>query len=154
MLNGSGGRLKSVKESGAAVVFASPPWGGPGYVDAPVFSLATALRPYSLSALTEGFMGFAGGFVVLFLPRTSDLNEIAAALGKGSGARSDGGRTSVVHYCMRGSSKVRCLMGCVVVSDADLGVFNRLCASIMAISSSTKQSLAEPTSNERTQVMR
>lgn len=78
----------------SAVVFASPPWGGPGYRTAEVFDLSY-MEPYNLQQLHEacGEMDHA-----LFLPRTSDLRQIAKLA-------PDGQKVEVVQYCMKGASK-------------------------------------------------
>lgn len=115
-------QLKSVGAS--AVVFASPPWGGrlssplststaaattlaqsrltsesgPGYSTDEVFNLST-MQPYDLQKLYAAFAKISNE-VVLYLPRTSDLNQLAALVPEGEGAQ-------VTHYCMRGASKVR-----------------------------------------------
>lgn len=76
------------------VIFASPPWGGPGYRTDEIFNLAT-MQPYSLKQIhdTCRMMDCA-----LYLPRTSDLRQIAkvAPVGK---------KIEVVQYCMEGASK-------------------------------------------------
>lgn len=80
-----------------AVVFASPPWGGPGYTSDPVLDLST-MQPYSLDQLYTSFSKITKD-MVLFLPRTSDLSQLARY------APED--RTlPIVHYCMAGASKV------------------------------------------------
>jgi trimethylguanosine synthase len=76
------------------VIFASPPWGGPGYSTDAIFNLAT-MQPYSLKQLHDmcRFMDHA-----LFLPRTSDLRQIAKVAPPGK-------KIEVVQYCMEGASK-------------------------------------------------
>ncbi len=56
------------------------------------------MQPYGLSALHEPFAKIARD-VVLYLPRTSDLNQLAglASVNKG---------LPVTHYCVKGASKV------------------------------------------------
>lgn len=80
-----------------AVVFGSPPWGGPGYISDAVFKLES-MQPYNLQTLHSAFTKLTKE-VVLFLPRTSDLNELAELQ---TGDR----RLIVTHYCMKGASKV------------------------------------------------
>jgi len=91
-------RLKSVAKS--AVVFASPPWGGPTYTDWDIFDLAV-MEPYSLTQLHTAFTNLSS-HVVLFLPRSSDLRQIAKSA-------PDGTKLQVVHYCMYGASKALCV---------------------------------------------
>lgn len=55
------------------------------------------MQPYSLRKLYDGCSRVSTD-IVLYLPRTSDLNEIAE-LAK------DGKQIPVTHYCMRGASK-------------------------------------------------
>jgi hypothetical protein len=116
------------RERAKVVVFASPPWGGVGYQgDGGVFDL-WRMKPYGLGSLCSGMWvgredsdgegkrreeesrdengkkGVMGG-VVLYLPRTSDLRQIAGLITtneKGEGWE----RVMVVHYCMKGASKV------------------------------------------------
>jgi len=97
-----------------SIIFASPPWGGeshillrehagsltaagPGYRSDMVFDLSK-MQPYTLSDLLEPFRKLARD-VALYLPRTSDMRQLAAE------AEGDG-RTTVMHYCMEGASKV------------------------------------------------
>ncbi|RYP06795.1 hypothetical protein DL765_009353 [Monosporascus sp. GIB2] len=110
----------------ATVVFASPPWGGPGYSTDAVFDLDT-MEPYNLARLHGAY---AAVDHALYLPRTSDLRQIARLAprcgeGGGGGRRSSsnkerrdgnedgraGGGDSgykkieVVQYCVEGASK-------------------------------------------------
>ncbi|KAL9017737.1 MAG: hypothetical protein Q9185_004936 [Variospora sp. 1 TL-2023] len=81
-----------------SVIFASPPWGGPGYRTDHVFDLTT-MQPYSLHELLEPFRQLTPE-IVLFLPRTSDLYQLA----KQNATRA---KVKAIHYCMSGASKVR-----------------------------------------------
>ncbi|KAI9376209.1 RNA cap guanine-N2 methyltransferase-domain-containing protein [Aspergillus egyptiacus] len=83
-----------------SVLFASPPWGGPGYRSASVFDLKT-MEPYSLRTLYTEFSLFSP-HIVLYLPRTSDLNQLARFV-------KDDHPAAVMHYCMRGASKALCI---------------------------------------------
>ncbi|KAI9786795.1 MAG: hypothetical protein M1816_007803 [Peltula sp. TS41687] len=83
----------------SAVVFASPPWGGPGYRSDEVFNLMT-MHPYPIKQLYETLRKVAD-HIVLYLPRTSDLRQLAALVGEGQKIR-------VTHYCMWGASKAMC----------------------------------------------
>lgn len=80
-----------------AVIFGSPPWGGPGYSADEVFKLST-MQPYDLQTLHQAFTKVSKE-VVLFLPRTSDLNELAEL-------QNEDRKLLVTHYCMKGASKV------------------------------------------------
>ncbi|KAI4150497.1 MAG: hypothetical protein LQ340_004031 [Diploschistes diacapsis] len=80
-----------------AVVFGSPPWGGPGYRTDDIFDLSQ-MQPYNLSALIEPFQAFTKD-VVLYLPRTSNLRQVARY-------SEDENRITIMHYCMEGASKV------------------------------------------------
>lgn len=97
-------QLKDVAKT--AVLFASPPWGGPGYRDAEVFDL-NGMMPYSLEDLVGGF-GRLSRRVVLYLPRSSDLNQIARAWEGMKGK----GKVRVTHYCLHGASKVWNIQRC------------------------------------------
>lgn len=55
------------------VIFASPPWGGPGYTVESTFDLST-MHPYSVQYIHEQCKSMD---CALFLPRTSDVRQIA-----------------------------------------------------------------------------
>lgn len=82
-----------------ALIFGSPPWGGPTYRDASVFDVET-MEPYTLSDLMAAYRIFTHD-IALYLPRTSDLNQIAKF-------REPGHKVPVVHLCMYGFSKALC----------------------------------------------
>ena len=77
-------------------VFASPPWGGPGYRDNEVFDLET-MEPYTGSYIMEMARKVAAN-IALYIPRTSDLNQLARYVGSGE-------EMEVVHYCLGRKSK-------------------------------------------------
>ncbi|CCF33966.1 RNA cap guanine-N2 methyltransferase [Colletotrichum higginsianum] len=76
------------------VVFASPPWGGPGYSTAEIFDLSQ-MEPYTLQQLHDACKPMDHA---LYLPRTSDLRQIAKLAPEGE-------KLEVVQYCMEGASK-------------------------------------------------
>lgn len=76
------------------VIFASPPWGGPGYTTENIFDLST-MQPYSVQCIHEACKKMD---TALYLPRTSDLKQIAKLVPEGK-------KTEVVQYCMEGASK-------------------------------------------------
>ncbi|KAK4128573.1 hypothetical protein N657DRAFT_629651 [Parathielavia appendiculata] len=76
------------------VLFASPPWGGVSYRGQDVFDLST-MEPYNLETLHEACRPMEHA---LYLPRTSDLRQIAELV-------PDGTKIEVVQYCMEGASK-------------------------------------------------
>ncbi|RFU74559.1 tgs1 uanosine synthase [Trichoderma arundinaceum] len=78
----------------STMVFASPPWGGPGYTTDEIFDLST-MQPYSLSQLHEAYKKMDH---LLFLPRTSDLRQIAKLAPEGE-------KLEVIQYCIEGASK-------------------------------------------------
>ncbi|KAH7328789.1 RNA cap guanine-N2 methyltransferase-domain-containing protein [Stachybotrys elegans] len=78
----------------STMVFASPPWGGPGYSTDEVFDLST-MQPYNLQQLYDAYKKMDHA---LFLPRTSDIRQIAKL------APADE-KLEVVQYCMEGASK-------------------------------------------------
>lgn len=78
----------------STVLFASPPWGGVSYRGHDVFDLRT-MEPYNLETLHEACRPMEHA---LYLPRTSDLRQIARL------APADG-KIEVVQYCMEGASK-------------------------------------------------
>jgi len=81
-----------------SVIFASPPWGG--YRSDDIYNLST-MTPYPLKTIHSEFSKFTE-HMVLFLPRTSDLRQLAKVV-------KDGHKALVMHYCMEGASKALCL---------------------------------------------
>ncbi|KFY75706.1 hypothetical protein V499_04332 [Pseudogymnoascus sp. VKM F-103] len=77
-----------------STIFASPPWGGPGYRGDEIFNLDT-MQPYSAKQIHEMCKSTE---CALFLPRTSDLRQIAKLAPEGN-------KVEVVQYCMEGASK-------------------------------------------------
>ncbi|KAI0200140.1 RNA cap guanine-N2 methyltransferase [Astrocystis sublimbata] len=75
-------------------IFGSPPWGGPGYRTDEIFDLST-MEPYNLAALHEAYKVMDHA---LYLPRTSDLRQIAKLV-------PDDVKIDVVQYCVEGASK-------------------------------------------------
>lgn len=75
-------------------IFASPPWGGPGYRTDEIFDLST-MEPYNLATLHEAYKAMDHA---LYLPRTSDLRQIAKLV-------PDGVKIEIVQYCVQGASK-------------------------------------------------
>ncbi|KAI1097814.1 RNA cap guanine-N2 methyltransferase-domain-containing protein [Jackrogersella minutella] len=78
----------------STALFASPPWGGPGYRTDEIFDLTT-MEPYNLAKLHEAYRTMDHA---LYLPRTSDLRQIAKLAPNGS-------KIEVVQYCVEGASK-------------------------------------------------
>ena len=102
------------------ILFASPPWGGPGYSTDAIFDLST-MEPYALARLHAAYRAMDHA---LYLPRTSDLRQIArlapaqpAHPGKAEEQEEGGSSSStkekkkkkkkieVVQYCVEGASK-------------------------------------------------
>lgn len=97
------------------VIFASPPWGGsslhassfhplteilgPGYKAEDVFNL-DLMQPYSLKHIYSS-LSKVTKHLIMYLPRTSDLRQIAHCVG-------DGQKIQVVHYCTNGASRALC----------------------------------------------
>lgn len=75
-------------------IFASPPWGGVSYRNHDVFDLSL-MEPYNLDKLYQACSPWEHA---LFLPRTSDLRQIAKLAPQGK-------KMEVVQYCMEGASK-------------------------------------------------
>ena len=78
-------------------VFLMTKFAGPGYRADTIFQLSR-MEPYSLSDLI-GPLRELTPEVALYLPRTSDLRQIAQKV-EGEG------NVTVMHYCMEGASKV------------------------------------------------
>ena len=70
-----------------------------------VFDL-TKMEPYNLEKLYKSFTKVTNE-VVLYLPRTSDLNQIARY-------GQDGKKLEVAHYAMMGASKVSDMLFCML----------------------------------------
>ncbi|KAI9868696.1 MAG: Trimethylguanosine synthase [Trichoglossum hirsutum] len=81
------------------VIFASPPWGGPGYRSDEIFDLST-MHPYSVNEIHDAIAKISPD-IAMYLPRTSDLRQLARYA-------SGGRKIEVVHYCMEGASKALC----------------------------------------------
>ncbi|KAI5465976.1 kelch domain-containing protein [Mariannaea sp. PMI_226] len=80
----------------ATVIFASPPWGGPGYRSDEVFDLRN-MQPYNLEDLHKAYQRLDHA---LFLPRTSDIRQIARLAPAGR-------KIEVVQYCMEGANMAK-----------------------------------------------
>jgi trimethylguanosine synthase len=78
----------------ATVLFASPPWGGVSYRGHDIFDLST-MEPYNIKTLHDACQPMEHA---LYLPRTSDLRQIAELAPAGE-------KIEVVQYCMEGASK-------------------------------------------------
>lgn len=74
---------------------------GPSYSVDPVFDLST-MQPYNLETLYAAFSKVTKD-IVLYLPRTSDLNQIVKL-------NRSGRKMPIRHYCMWGYSKVYTLL--------------------------------------------
>ena len=112
------GALKAITAQ-FGVIFASPPWGGessntssrhianggqgPGYRDAEIFDL-DSMEPYNFQYLYDSFKKVTSD-MILYLPRTSDLRQIAKTVDDKDGLNS---KTQVVHYCTNSSSRALC----------------------------------------------
>lgn len=72
---------------------------GTNYGDTKIFDLAT-MEPYSLQHLSTALGKFNTDYV-LYLPRTSDLRQVAKPA-------TEGEKLKIVHYCMHGASKAVC----------------------------------------------
>ncbi|KAK8019391.1 RNA cap guanine-N2 methyltransferase [Apiospora arundinis] len=86
--------LKKIDVSKTAL-FGSPPWGGPGYVTDAIFDLS-GMEPYNLATMHAAYRRMDHA---LFLPRTSDLRQVARLVPSG------GPKIEVVQYCVKGASK-------------------------------------------------
>ena len=71
---------------------------GPNYSHEDIFSLES-MQPYTLADIF-GPVAKLTEDIILYLPRTSDLNELAMYVPEKC-------EISVIHYCMNGHSKVR-----------------------------------------------
>ena len=65
------------------------------------------MQPYDLQKLYDAFSKVTKE-VVLYLPRTSDLNQLAQLVGNEDEELPDEKKLQVTHYCMRGASKALC----------------------------------------------
>lgn len=62
------------------------------------------MEPYPLTQLYTAFSKGCDS-VVLYLPRTSDLTQLAEQYK----AKRDGEKLKTIHYCMQGASKALCV---------------------------------------------
>lgn len=72
---------------------------GPGYKTDQIFNLET-MQPYSLRHIFSEFSTI-NQYLVLYLPRTSDLRQISDCVEKGK-------KGQVVHYCTKANSRALC----------------------------------------------
>lgn len=72
---------------------------GPSYRKADVFDL-DSMEPYTFNHLYTSFQKVTPN-IILYLPRTSDLRQIAKAV---DGTK----KTQIVHYCTNGTSRALC----------------------------------------------
>lgn len=77
-------------------------YAGPGYRSDSVFNLSY-MQPYSLSDILQPLQRLTED-VALYLPRTSDLRQLA-------GFANNDQKVTVMHYCIKGASKV-CQTSC------------------------------------------
>ncbi|PBP24635.1 RNA cap guanine-N2 methyltransferase [Diplocarpon rosae] len=84
----------SSHDPSTTAVFASPPWGGPGYRDDEIFNLSR-MQPYSLGQIHDVVRTMDAA---LYLPRQSDVRQVARLAPEGK-------KIEVVQYCMMGASK-------------------------------------------------
>lgn len=86
---------------------------GTEYSNEDVFDLSKMV-PYNLEKLYKSFSKYSK-HVVLYLPRTSDLNQLARYA-------ADGKKLEVAHYCMVGASKVCGSISCSnLANSVDVG---------------------------------
>ena len=103
------------------IVFCSPPWGGPIYRTHQVFDVET-MRPHTFGKVWETTMKIlraqrnstaeargsrdrVTALAVFYLPRTSNLNQLARYVGE----LGDKARAEAIHYCCNLRSKAVCL---------------------------------------------
>lgn len=92
--------MRRFKGTEGLVVFASPPWGGTHYTSPNIFNLDT-MKPYNLATLHRTFTSYTRE-LVLYLPRNSDLNQLARYSDAGT-------KLEVAHYAIMGASKALCV---------------------------------------------
>jgi trimethylguanosine synthase len=78
-------------DTSKTVIFASPPWGGVAYRGEEIFDLNT-MQPYSAEMIHSASRGMD---CALYLPRTSDLRQIAKLAPEEK-------KIDVVQYCVEG----------------------------------------------------
>lgn len=62
------------------------------------------MEPYSLQQLHDAFSRFTDDYA-LYLPRTSDLNQLAKLVPEKKDANGEQEKLAVEHYCINGASK-------------------------------------------------
>jgi trimethylguanosine synthase len=93
---------KRLRHEDISAVFLSPPWGGPEYRSDEVFDLEK-MQPYSASTIIAEARRVSDN-IGLYVPRTSDLNQLAALTQEGK-------TVQAVHCCVARKSKVRAPRG-------------------------------------------
>jgi len=81
---------------------------GPGYRSDTVFNVVR-MQPYTLADLLDPFQMVTTD-VALYLPRTSDVRQLANQSGQDL-------TVTVVHYCMEGASKVTLSIPTLLLED-------------------------------------
>ncbi|KAF2661559.1 S-adenosyl-L-methionine-dependent methyltransferase [Lophiostoma macrostomum CBS 122681] len=90
---------KRFRKTTNTVIYASPPWGGTTYNEQEIFDLSK-MEPYDLTTLYNAYSKISK-CVVLYLPRSSDLNQLAQYA-------PEDGKLEVAHYCIKRASKALC----------------------------------------------
>ncbi|EKD19221.1 uncharacterized protein L3040_009339 [Drepanopeziza brunnea f. sp. 'multigermtubi'] len=93
--NSSPSSSSSFIDASKTAIFASPPWGGPGYRDDEIFDL-DKMQPYSVQRIHDAVRSMDSA---LYLPRQSDVRQLARLAPEG------GKKIEIVQYCMMGASK-------------------------------------------------
>jgi len=94
------GRYAEVRESTCGWIAVTKSIPGPRYRSDEIFDLS-GMQPYSLETLHSELSAYTE-HMVLYLPRTSDLRQLASLV-------KDGRKALVIHYCMEGASKALCI---------------------------------------------
>lgn len=68
--------MKLAPKLEADIVFLSPPWGGPSYVDQRVYDLESMLQPVPFSELMDATRRITNN-IALFLPKNSNTYDVS-----------------------------------------------------------------------------
>ncbi|CCE62769.1 hypothetical protein TPHA_0D01280 [Tetrapisispora phaffii CBS 4417] len=102
-----------IQQLGIDCIFGSPPWGGPLYLKSKEYDLENSLLPVGLTELLEGFRSVSEN-IILFLPKNSQLSQIAMATRKVFGVTK---KCKIIHVLQNGFSKgLFCIWGDALIN--------------------------------------
>lgn len=97
-----------ITKLGLDCVFGSPPWGGPQYLSQDEYDLENSLQPTGITEMLRGMLTVSQN-VIMFLPKNSNLKQLARATRKVQGVNA---KCKVVYVKQNGFMKgILCMWG-------------------------------------------